>query len=235
MARLWVQAEELQSSLVAEEHAQLDEEMARLREARVRFHAERREAEAGLRAACEAAGVEWTMEPLPTSEEQEALAAAQKAEMEERNSRLEALLTVASAPTAQGGAESEDIDYDEDDDEGDVRLALGGRSANQSQQPTDSTADGDDINYDEEDEEGSTDDDEMAISEAVPGLPDSSTAAAGPLGQPPARAAPLLNSDSDSSTDDDNDLSEAHPQTNAPANTRQQPAFNSDSSSEEDV
>ena len=157
--------------MVSEEHTHLGQEMARLREARARFQAERREAEEGLRAVCEEAGVEWTMEPLPTPAEEEALAAAQQAEMEERTSKLEALLTAASAPSAPQGAEPEDIDYDEvDEDDGDQADGM-------SPAASGPIAAGDGIDYDEEDDEGDTEDDEAGISVAPAGLPDSSTAA----------------------------------------------------------
>ena len=168
-----MQAEELQSSLVSEEHTHLGQEMARLREARARFHAERREAEEGLRAVCTAAGVQWTMEPLPTPAEEEALAAAQQAEMEERTSKLEALLTAAGAPSAPQGAETQDIDYNDadEDDDGDQADGMSPETASGSR------AAGDSIDYDEEDDEGDTEDDEAAISAATSGLPDNATAA----------------------------------------------------------
>ena len=128
--------------------------MARLREARVRFHVERREAEKALRAACEAAGVEWTMGPLPTPAEEASVAAAQRTEMQERESRLQALVTVASAPTTRGGVQPDDIDYDEDDDEDDDE-----KGEDDAVLPVSSTAAGNEIDYDEEDDEGDTEDD----------------------------------------------------------------------------
>ena len=171
-----MQAETLQSSLVSEEHEHLADEMAQLREARVRFHAERREAEEGLRAVCEAAGVEWTMRPLPTPTEEETLAAAQQAEMEERRSRLQALLTVASAPTVQGGVQSDGIDYDEEDGEDDDAEEEDGE-AGMSVVAGSSKAAGDEIDYDEDDADGDTEDDEAEMSVGASAFPASSAAA----------------------------------------------------------
>eukprot|EP01043_Picozoa_sp_COSAG02_P033488 COSAG02_NODE_2288_length_9212_cov_11.304071_7_plen_252_part_00 len=168
-----MQAETLQSSLVSEEHKHLADEMAQLREARVRFHAERREAEEGLRAACEAAGVEWTMRRLPTPTEEASLAAAQQTEMEERRSRLETLLTVASAPTGGRVVQSDAIDYDEEDGEDDEAAEEDGE-AGMPVMPGSSTAAGDEIDYDEDDTDGDTEDDEAEISVGAPAFPASS-------------------------------------------------------------
>lgn len=46
---------------------------------------------------------------VPTPAEKESLAAAQQREMEERHSRLEALLTVASAPTARRADDEDEV------------------------------------------------------------------------------------------------------------------------------
>lgn len=240
-------------------HADIEEGMAKLREARVRFHAERREEEDKIRAICDAARVEWTMGPLPTPAEEAALAAEQKLEAEKRTSRLNALLT----PQARVGAQPEEIDYDEDDDSGrdteddeiDTSPARVGAAPDEIDYDEDDDseddeidtsparvgAESDEIDYDEDNDSGGdteddASDDEVKVSAAA--SPAARRLTVTPLGPPTAAAAPLPNGDSDSSDDDDYHLAGSQPSVlppRAPTNAREQPEFNSDSSSEEDV